>query len=330
MDFKQRVANVLIHTAFNLFKKFSYFPKLESVIDEQFPEYKGNRPTLTEMQNEAALVLQYGHTLIMDGLRPTSPNFIMIGMMKCNPPPPPLPKDLQEFMDEAEDGVILVSFGSVYQASLMTDELRFTMTSVFKGLKQKILWKWEAEEMKDKPSNVKLSKWLPQESILAHPNLKLFVTHGGISSAQEALCYKKPTVVIPIFGDQLTNAVEAERQGYGIAIPLPELTSEKLSNAINNILYDPKFSQRAIEHGTLVMDEMTKPLDRAVWWIEYALRYPGLKHMKSPVHDLTFIQYFLLDVIAFLLVILTAFLYIAVSLCRCCFSKRGSKKCKNE
>ena len=47
--------------------------------------------------------------------------------------------------------------------------------------------------MKDKPSNVKLSKWLPQEAILAHPNLKLFVTHGGQSSSQEALCHKKPT-----------------------------------------------------------------------------------------------------------------------------------------
>ena len=128
----------------------------------------------------------------------------------------------------------------------MTDELRITMTSAFKGLKQKILWKWESEEMKDKPSNIKLSKWLPQESILAHPNLKLFVTHGGQSSCQEALCHKKPTVVVPIFGDQPSNAIEAERRGYGINIPFPELTTEKLSNGINRILQEPKFTQRAI------------------------------------------------------------------------------------
>ena len=121
MDFKQRVANVLIHTAFNLFKKFSYFPKLESVIDEQFPEYKGKRPSLVEMQNNAGMVLQYGHTFIMDGLRPTSPNFVLIGMMKCEPPPP-LPKDLQEFMDKAEHGVILVSFGSVLQGASTKSE----------------------------------------------------------------------------------------------------------------------------------------------------------------------------------------------------------------
>ena len=66
--------------------------------------------------------------------------------------------------------------------------------NVFKGLKQKVLWKWETEEMADKPDNVMLSKWLPQQEILAHPNCKLFITHGGQSSFQETLCHKKPVV----------------------------------------------------------------------------------------------------------------------------------------
>ena len=138
------------------------------------------------------------------------------------------------------------------------------------------------------------------------------------------------SVVIPIFGDQPSNAMEAVRRGYGIQIPFPELTSEKLSGAINTILTEPKYTQRAIEHGTLVMDEITKPLDRAVWWIEYALRYPGLKHMKSPVHDLNFVQYFLLDVIAFLTAVLGLILYIFVLCCKCCCFRKGSIKRKTE
>ena len=56
------------------------------------------------------------------------------------------------------------------------------------------MWKWESEEMQDKPDNIMLSKWLPQQDILAHPKLKLFITHGGQSSTQEALCHKKPVV----------------------------------------------------------------------------------------------------------------------------------------
>ena len=328
MSFWERVANTAIKGVQNLAKSLLYQPQLEKILNDAFPEYKDSRPSLIEMQNNVGLVLTYGHPLIMDGLRPTSPNYVTMGMMKCDLPPA-LPQDLQKFMDEAEHGVILVSFGSVVQASEMTDGLRLKLSSVFKELKQKILWKWETEEMKDKPSNVKLSKWLPQESILAHPNLRLFVTHGGQSSSQEALCHKKPTVVIPIFGDQPSNGLEAERRGYGINIPFPQLTSEKISNAINTILTEPSYTQRAIEHGTLVVDQMVKPLDKGVWWIEYALKYPGLPHMRSPVHDLNFFQYFLLDVIAFLVAIVIIMVCILLHICKCCCCRR-SRKTKTE
>jgi glucuronosyltransferase len=66
--------------------------------------------------------------------------------------------------------------------------------NVFRQLKQKVLWKWETETMPDLPSNVKLSKWLPQQDILGHPNTKLFITHVGQSSFQESLCHQKPVV----------------------------------------------------------------------------------------------------------------------------------------
>ena len=120
----------------------------------------------------------------------------MIGMLNCRPGLP-LPDPIKAFMDDSgEAGVILVSFGSVLQASQMSDSLRLMLMNVLGGLKQRVLWKWESHEMKDKPDNVMLSKWLPQQDILAHSKLRLFITHGGQSSAQEALCHKKPVVIV--------------------------------------------------------------------------------------------------------------------------------------
>ena len=52
--------------------------------------------------------------------------------------------------------------------------------------------------MEDKPQNVMLSKWLPQQDILGHPNLRVFVSHGGQSSCQESLCHQKPMVRYPM------------------------------------------------------------------------------------------------------------------------------------
>jgi UDP:flavonoid glycosyltransferase YjiC (YdhE family) len=78
----------------------------------------------------------------------------------------------------------------------MSEDKRKSFLSVFSKLKQKILWKWETETMEGLPDNVKLSKWLPQQDILGHPNIRLFITTAGQSSSQETLCHKTPVVRI--------------------------------------------------------------------------------------------------------------------------------------
>ena len=95
---------------------------------------------------------------------------------------------------DSEHGVIFVSFGSMLKGSLMSEKMRQIFTHAFGKLKQRVLWKWESEDMEGKPDNVMLSKWLPQQDLLAHPNLKLFISHMGQSSSQEALCHKVPVV----------------------------------------------------------------------------------------------------------------------------------------
>ncbi len=76
----------------------------------------------------------------------------------------------------------------------MSEASRKLLVGVFGSLKQKVLWKWEGEDMPDRPGNVKLVKWLPQQDILGHQNTRLFVTHGGLNSFQETLRHQKPAV----------------------------------------------------------------------------------------------------------------------------------------
>lgn len=95
-------------------------------------------------------------------------------------PPKPLSSDLQSYLDSAEHGVIVFSLGSHLQSSKLPTEKIQLFLNVFAALKQRVVWKFEDESLQV-PSNVLIRKWLPQSDILAHRNVVLFITHGGIN-----------------------------------------------------------------------------------------------------------------------------------------------------
>ena len=119
--------------------------------------------------------------------------FPFSGMMNCRPGKSFSPNDqIGDYLANSKNGVIFVSFGSVLKGSLMTVQNKRILIRAFASFPEyDFLWKWDEVEMLGKPDNVLLAKWLPQQDVLAHPNLKLFVTHAGQSSFQEALCHKK-------------------------------------------------------------------------------------------------------------------------------------------
>ena len=67
--------------------------------------------------------------------------------------------------------------------------------------------------------------------------------------------------------------------------------------ALDKLLHDPKFAEAAKEIGSTLNDQITRPLDRAIWWVEHVMRHPTMYAGKSPVHNLYWHQYFLLDVL---------------------------------
>jgi len=146
-------------------------------------------------------------------------------------------QDLEEFVTKSgKDGFIYFSLGSIVKAKTMSEEKRKLFLNVFSKLKQQVVWKWETETMPDLPKNVKLSKWLPQQDLLGHPNIKMFITHCGGGGTEEAIYHGVPLVGMPFFGDQNLNAGMAKRLGFLVETDWNELTEEMLTNAINEIL----------------------------------------------------------------------------------------------
>lgn len=77
-------------------------------------------------------------------------------------------------------------------------------------------------------------------NVLAHPNLKIFITHGGLLSTMESIYHGVPTIGIPVFTDQKANMEFTVSAGSGLVVPLQELTEEKFSFALNEIINNPR------------------------------------------------------------------------------------------
>ncbi|KAJ3626604.1 hypothetical protein MTP99_017086 [Tenebrio molitor] len=201
---------------------------------------------------------------------PYVPSMIDVGGLHVKTPKK-LPMDLQQLLDNAKEGVIYFSLGSNLKSALLPNEKRQILLNTFSKLKETVLWKWEDDTLPGKPANVHIAKWLPQQDVLAHPNLKLFITHGGLLSTTETIYHGVPALAIPIAGDQKLNARQMVNMGIGLTIGYQEITEEALSNKINQLLSNPNFLKNAKSRSDFYHDRLVSPLDTAIYWVEFAL-----------------------------------------------------------
>lgn len=77
-------------------------------------------------------------------------------------------------------------------------------------------------------------------------------------------------------------------------------------------------------------DQPEKPIERAVWWIEYILRHPDPVHLKSPVPKLGFLRSNLFDIVLAVGFIACLMIMIIARMCLKCLTNRPIDKKKVE
>ncbi|PSN29898.1 hypothetical protein C0J52_27059, partial [Blattella germanica] len=256
MNFWERLQNTFTLTFEKVTRRIMFVPEQQKIMEKHFGKF-GPLPSIDDIHASTSLMFLNNH-FSTSYPRPLLPNIIEVGGMHIKPPKK-LPEDLQKYLDDAPDGVVYFSLGSHFYSSDMPDWKVNSFLKAFSKLKQKVLWKWEKDTLPGQPKNVKLGKWLPQSDILAHPNVKLFMTHGGLLSTQETIYRGVPILGIPLTADQKMNT--------------------------------------------------------------YVIRHKGAPHMRSAALDLTWYQYFLLDVFAALVLAVGIVLSITFLLVRAVYRK---------
>lgn len=220
-------------------------------------------------------------------------------------------------MDTAnQTGVIYFSLGSYVKSTDMPRDKLEAFVESFRGLKQKVLWKYENDSITNLPSNVLVRKWLPQSDILAHRNVVLFVTHGGVFGTQEGLYHGVPMLMIPFYGDQFRNSIKSVIGGFAIMLRFSEVSANILTEKLNIILNEEQYQKSAKEKSRLFHDNPMTPLDESMFWIEYAARHKGTGHLRSHAADMPWYVYLHLDILGLLIICVFIVVKIVLKLCR--------------
>ncbi|XP_012258373.2 UDP-glycosyltransferase UGT5-like isoform X2 [Athalia rosae] len=307
MTLLERLQNALAIIYVDVLRKYYYMPEQQALAEKYFGDSGVEITDLEETERQANFVLINTHPAFSTP-RPYMANMKNVAGMHIKPNKP-LPLDLQRYIDSSKNGVILFSLGSAMQSILIPEHLTQALKGAFERLPFDILWKWENDTMTNKPKNVRIGKWLPQNDILAHPNVKLFITHGGISSTMETVHHGVPVVGIPLFGDQKLNINLARAKGFAEKLDFSTMTEDDIYNTISKVANDPKYIRNIQKVSAYWKDEMNHPLDQAIHWVEYVMKHDGANHLKAAVTEQNFVQYFLLDVIFIIIATLAMIIF---------------------
>uniref|UniRef100_I3N3J5 UDP-glucuronosyltransferase n=2 Tax=Ictidomys tridecemlineatus TaxID=43179 RepID=I3N3J5_ICTTR len=259
--------------------------------------------------------------------RPFLPNFDFVGGLHCKPAKP-LPKEMEEFVQSSgENGIVVFSLGSM--VSNMPEEKDNIIAFALAQIPQKVIWRYEGRKPDKLGPNTRIYNWIPQNDLLGHPKTKAFITHGGTNGIYEGIYHGIPMVGIPLFADQADNIAHVKAKGAAIRLEYRTLTSADLLKALRIVINDPLYKENAMKLSRIQHDQPVKPLDRAVFWIEFVMRHKGAKHLRVAAHDLSWFQYYSLEVIGFLLACVATGMFIITKCCLFCFQmffKTGKKK----
>ncbi|RFU33278.1 hypothetical protein B7463_g3072, partial [Scytalidium lignicola] len=87
-------------------------------------------------------------------------------------------------------------------------------------------------------SQWKFIPWAPQRAILAHTSTRLFITHCGAASTNEATFHGVPMLALPIYGDQIANSRRAAAAGVALTLDKNAFTAHELLEKMQFILRD--------------------------------------------------------------------------------------------
>ncbi|XP_026874195.2 UDP-glucuronosyltransferase 2A1-like [Electrophorus electricus] len=294
MTFFQRVINFLLYFI-TLYKQSKHFGQHYISFCQKY--FGPDVDYFSLFQNADIWLMRNDFTFEFP--RPTMPNVVYMGGFQCKPSKP-LPIHLEEFVQSSgENGVVIMSLGTLFGE--LPGDISEEIAAAFSELPQKVIWRYIGPQPASLGNNTLLVDWMPQNDLLGHPKTKAFVAHGGTNGVQEAIYHGVPILGLPLLFDQPDNLSRMKAKGTAKLVDIATLDKTVFLEALQEVLYNPSYRNNMQRLSMLHRDQPMKPLDRAVFWIEFVMRNRGAPHLRTQSFRMSWISYHSVDVILTLL-----------------------------
>ncbi|XP_017778438.1 PREDICTED: UDP-glucuronosyltransferase 2B9-like [Nicrophorus vespilloides] len=299
MSFWDRLTNTFSINYLTYLRINSYLPKMRMLAKDHFGSSLTEPPVEVERNFSLALV---NSDAIFNFPEAVAPNIISVGGLHIEPAKS-IQKDLRKVFDTTH-GVILFSLGSNIQAEFLNKNMMDHFNRCFETLPYTVIMKFNNTHHRKFPKNVITRPWLQINDILGHPKTKLFISHGGALSTQEAMYHGVPIIGMPFFIDQIGNIAKLVERKIAEKLEFDKLSPEHICHKITTVLENSKYYENVQLISKRAKDQQNTPLQRAVFWIEYILRNGDGEHLSSAARDMFTFQTLNFDILVFVAVVI--------------------------
>ncbi|KAG5677601.1 hypothetical protein PVAND_007345 [Polypedilum vanderplanki] len=308
MNFQQRLQSAISHLIEQIIINFYIKPITRQNIEDHHANVN-----LDEIQRRTKIYL-----VNSDGFTsypiPLFSSQINVGGMHIKKPKS-LQNEFNAIADNAINGLIYFSLGTTLQNKLKR-EISLKILRTFGRLSSyTFLWNFNQSKESlpmDLPENVKNFNWVPQNDILSHKNMKLFISHCDLLSIQEALFYAVPILSLPLplilFMDQPFYANRIKQHGVSETLSILDFTEDEFYETIKNMLENKTYKENAKKVSKRFRDQPMTPIEKAIYWIEWIMRNPDAD-LEGVAADLKFFAKYSFDVYGVFLTVFVSFCY---------------------
>lgn len=205
---------------------------------------------------------------------------------------------LLDWMARAPAGTdfVYVTTGSI---TLLSEQQVQRLYAGFAACECWVIWSLKEAKQAFLPSPVSerffVSGWVPQLEVLALPQVKLVLTHGGWGGVLECMQHAKPIIGFPGFADQPDNVKLLVARGCGLALDPKAFTASELERVATRLLVDNEaFAARAklIQRALLATGGAPLAVRTVEWAAEHGVgclvQQPGANDLGARVQAVVF------------------------------------------